>query len=143
MEQQLAIEELRKHHEGMLCTDQHVLQKLETMLNAREKTHNSWASSHGFVMLKLNNPDAALPYYIIRCCREEMFKKIEKMKLLYPHCELIYLNSYVVDPVHMYKILKGSNVITFRGNYCKPIVSEIAMVSSLADIHILMKLHLC
>ena len=36
-------------------------------LKKTEKALTTWASSHGFTMLRLNSNTAPLPYYVIRC----------------------------------------------------------------------------
>src|SRR3977135_1972039 len=48
--------------------DQQVQQK-DQQLQQKEHRHQVWSSTHGFTMLRLNNPDAKLPYYAVRCKR--------------------------------------------------------------------------
>src|SRR5277367_183251 len=53
-------------------------------LKKTEKALTTWASSHGFTMLRLNSYTAPLPYYVIRCLNGSMRESILKIRSKYP-----------------------------------------------------------
>src|SRR3977135_1818622 len=71
--------------------------RAQQQVQQKEHRHQVWSSTHGFTMLRLNNPDAKLPYYAVRCKRGDMSGAIKKVRAKHPHSIMIYQNSYVAN----------------------------------------------
>ena len=90
-------------------------------------------------MLRLNNPDAKLPYYAVRCKRDSMSGSIKKLRVKHPYSIMIYQNSYVPNPINLYKRLKESGVVLSKLNYCNPLVGETELIDKLGELCIIVK----
>ena len=69
-------------------TEQQVEQK-EHQLQQKEHRHQVWSSTHAFTMLRLNNPEAKLPYYAVRCKRDSMSGSIKKLRAKHPYSIMV------------------------------------------------------
>src|SRR3981189_3307567 len=74
--------------------DQQIEQK-EHQVQQKEHRHQVWSSTHAFTMLRLNNPEAKLPYYAVRCKRGDMSGAIKKARAKHPNSIMVYQNTFV------------------------------------------------
>lgn len=109
-------------------------QNLKGIVEQNERQHEVWSSTHGFTLMRLNNPDAKLPYYAIRRKSSGMTSAINKVKAKHPHCIMVYENTHVANPVNLYLRLKNSGILGFKGNYCCPLVSEMTLITKLGEL---------
>src|SRR5277367_2181143 len=93
----------------------------KTKLKKSEKALTTWASSHGFTMLRLNSKAAPLPYYVIRCLNDLMQESILKIRSKYPNSIMIYQQSAMPNGINLFKHLIQTGKITRKGNYCVPL----------------------
>ena len=114
--------------------EQHA-QNMETAVQEKERRHNIWSSTHGFIMLRTNNPQSTLPYYVIRRERAKIFGIVKKMRAKHPHSAMIYQNMNVANPINLYIRLKASGILCFKGNYCKSLVNETDLITKLGDLY--------
>ena len=105
-------------------------------LKKTEKALSTWASSHGFTMLRLNSDTAPLPYYVIRCLNGSMREAILKIRSKYPNSIMIYQHSTMPNGVNLYKRLKRSGMIRHKGNYCAPFsyIGEAELINALGKL---------
>src|SRR3977135_3111818 len=118
--------------------DQQVQQK-DQQLQQKEHRHQVWSSTHGFTMLRLNNPDAKLPYYAVRCKRGDMSGAIKKVRAKHPHSIMIYQNSYVANPINLYNRLKNCGFLCYSRNYCGSYVREGELITKLGELCTIVK----
>src|SRR3977135_1801379 len=105
----------------------------------KEHRHQVWSSTHGFTMLRLNNPDAKLPYYAVRCKRGDMSGAIKKVRVKHPHSTMMYQNSYVANPINLYNRLKNCGFLRYSRNYCGSYVREGELITKLGELCTIVK----
>ena len=109
-------------------------QHQHVVIVAKERRHCVWSSTHGFTLLRLNNPQAKLPYYTIRCKRHSMNRSIKNMLMMTPNSVVIYRNGNVANPVNLYDRFKKCGIDKYNGNYCHSLVSDEELVRKLEEL---------
>jgi Protein of unknown function (DUF3627)/KilA-N domain len=105
------------------------------VVEKKKKQLDVWASSHGFTMARLNNPNAKMPYYAIRRKRVNMSGAIKKLRAKHPHSIMVFQTSYVPNPVNLYNRLKTCGILKFKGNYCNSVVPESELITKLGELY--------
>ena len=118
---------------------QQQVQRKDLEIQSKEHRHQVWSSTHGFTMLRLNNPDAKLPYYAVRCKRGDMSGAIKKVRAKHPHSIMIYQNSYVANPINLYNRLKNCGFLRYSRNYCGSYVREGELITKLGELCTIVK----
>src|SRR3977135_3550825 len=118
---------------------QQLVQRKDLEIQSKEHRHQVWSSTHGFTMLRLNNPDAKLPYYAVRCKRGDMSGAIKKVRAKHPHSIMIYQNSYVANPINLYNRLKNCGFLRYSRNYCGSYVREGELITKLGELCTIVK----
>ena len=136
--QQIQLDELSllelEHRRASIIAE---LLQLDAEEDAQKKEHRirTWANSHAFTMMRLNNPNAKLPYYAIRRKRINMSGATMKLRGKHPHSIMIYQNSHVPNPINLYNRLKSCGLLHFKGNYCQSLVGEAELISKLGELY--------
>ena len=104
-------------------------------LQEEHREPTKWGSTHAFTMLRLNDPRAKMPYYVIRCRRETMNGNIKKIRTKLPYSILIYQNRYVPNAINVLSKLKSTGVIKTHLCYCKPNVDEAELIDILRSLY--------
>src|SRR6202020_2524536 len=118
-----------------------ISEQTQTILNVcgvvekKKKQLDVWASSHGFTMARLNNPNAKMPYYAIGRKRVNMSGAIKKLRAKHPHSIMVFQTSYVPNPVNLYDRLKTCGILKFKGNYCNSVVPESELISKMGELY--------
>ena len=94
----------------------------------------TWASTHSFTMLRLNDEFAKLPYYAIRCMNRNMQKRIIEIRRKHPNAIMVYQLSSVPNAINMYKRLRNSGKIMTQGCYCMPYITEADLIDVLGQL---------
>src|SRR3977135_1410111 len=118
---------------------EHQVQQKDQQLQQKEHRHQVCSSTHGFTMLRLNNPEAKLPYYAVRCKRGDMSGAIKKVRAKHPHSIMIYQNSYVANPINLYNRLKNCGFLRYSRNYCGSYVREGELITKLGELCTIVK----
>src|SRR3977135_2208740 len=118
---------------------EHQVQQKDQQLQQKEHRHQVWSSTHGFTMLRLNNPEAKLPYYAVRCKRGDMSGAIKKVRAKHPHSIMIYQNSYVANPINLYNRLKNCGFLRYSRHYCGSYVREGELITKLGELCTIVK----
>ena len=118
--------------------DQQIQQK-EHQVQQKEHRHQVWSSTHAFTMLRLNNPEAKLPYYAVRCKRGDMSGAIKKARAKHPNSIMVYQNTYVANPINLYNRLKKCGILRFSRNYCGSYVREGELIAKLGELCTIVK----
>jgi hypothetical protein len=63
-----------------------------------------------------------------------MRKAIIKVRAKHPNSIMIYQHQHVANPVNLYKRLKASGILHFKGNYCEPKVQEIELINKCGEL---------
>ena len=124
------IEQL-KTMEGMNAT----VQEKQKVIKAKKRQYDVWADTHAFTVMRLNNPEAKLPLYAIRCKRTSMSRAVKKLRAKHPNSIMIYQSSRVPNPVNLYNRLKASGLLRFKGNYCTSQVAEADVIDNLGKLY--------
>ena len=90
-------------------------------------------------MLRLNNPEAKLPYYAVRCKRGDMSGTIKKARAKHPNSIMIYQNTYVANPINLYNRLKKCGILRFSRNYCGSYIREGELIAKLGELCTIVK----
>src|SRR5271156_1115564 len=110
------------------------IQEKEKVIKAKKRQYDIWAGTHAFTMMRLNNPEAKLPLYAIRCKRTSMSRAVKKLRAKHPNSIMIYQSSRVPNPVNLYNRLKDSGLLRFKGNYCASLVAEADVIDKLGKL---------
>ena len=78
-----------------------------------------WASTHAFIMMRLNSDAAPMPYYVIRRLNGDMNARVKEIRLLYPNSIMVYQQRSSPNAINLYKRLKATGMINTKANYCK------------------------
>jgi hypothetical protein len=116
-----------------------VAEEKEKEFKKKKLQLDTWGNSHAFTMMRLNDPEARLPLYAIRCKRSAMKDAIIKRRKKHPNSVLIYQNINVPNPVNMYNRLKASGVLNFKRNYCVSPLTEAELITKLGDLYDIVK----
>ena len=128
------------HHAHLLRDDAIlVAHQANQQIQQKEHRHQVWSSTHAFTMLRLNNPEAKLPYYGVRCKRDSMSGCIKKLRAKHPYSIMVYQNSCVPNPINLYRRLKESGVVLSKLNYCNPLVGEAELIVKLGELCTIVK----
>src|SRR5277367_5176835 len=98
-----------------------------TALSSKKDELSSWASTHAFSLLNLNDSNLQLPYYAIRCKRRKMAATIKRLRRKHPKAELIFQHRRVPNAVNLYDRLRGEKLVRSHHNYCIPTTNEVTL----------------
>ena len=104
-----------------------------TALGTKKDELNSWASTHAFSLLNLNDAELQLPYYAIRCKRRKMAATIKRLRHKHPRAELIFQHRRVPNAVNLYDRLRGEKLVRSHHNYCIPATDEVTLRAAMTD----------
>src|SRR5271167_1216784 len=90
----------------------------DNIIKRKKLQLDTWAKTHTFTMMRLNQDDKPHAYYAIRRARNTRTAAIKKLRSKFPCSIMIYQHLNVPNPVNMYNRLKASGVLTFNKNYC-------------------------
>ena len=107
---------------------------LSNEITKKEVQHNQWASTHAFTLLKINDVEAILPYYVIRCLRGKVTSSINKLRLKHPRAQVIWQQHKIPNAVNLYSRLKSDKSIHTTRNYCIPSNDEAQFINKLNDL---------
>ena len=128
-----AVEEKQK----VILIYDHTVERLEQNSKKKQNALEIWKSTHAFAVLKLNDPNAKLPFYVIRSQNRTIRRNITHLtSKKHPLSEVFWIRQRIENPINMYKRLKMATV-SYMGNYCRPECDEEtfkAALDSFADI---------
>ena len=110
------------------------LERNKYEIREKDRRHHIWSCTHTFTMLRLNNPEAKMPYYVIRCKRSAMAGAINKVKAKHPHSIMIYQNTYVANPINLHGRLKKCGILKFSRNYCASYARECELIAKVGEL---------
>src|SRR3981189_1367012 len=128
-------------HHAHLLRDNAILvaHQANQQIQQKEHRHQVWSSTHAFTMLRLNNPEAKLPYYAVRCKRGDMSGAIKKARAKHPNTIMIYQNTFVANPINLYNRLKKCGILRFSRNYCGSYVCEGELIAKFRELCTIVK----
>jgi len=88
-------------------------------LDNTKQVLSTWANTHSFIMLRLNDPNAIMPYYAIRRLNRDMQKRVIKMRKQFPNAIMVYQQPSSPNAVNLYKRLRSSGFVSTDANYCR------------------------
>ena len=133
-QQQIAVkdEQITDVKEDLVNTDNRRLVAV-TALTSKEHELNSWASTHAFSLLNLNDVNALLPYYAVRCKRRKMAATIKRLRQKHPRAEIIFQHRRVPNAVNMYDRLRNEKLVLSHQNYCTPANDGVALRAAMTQ----------
>ena len=93
-------------------------------LTSKKDELNTWASTHAFYLLNLNDSSIQMPYYAIRCKRRKMAPTIKRLRRKHPQAEIIFQHRRIPNAVNMYDRLRDEKLVKSSRNYCMPTNDE-------------------
>jgi hypothetical protein len=101
-----------------------------TALDSKKHELNSWASSHAFSILNLNDAKSLMPYYVIRCKRRQMATTVKHLRRRHPQAQIIFQHRRIPNAVNMFDKLRSEKLIKSHRNYCMPTDDEASLLAS-------------
>src|SRR5579864_7854743 len=95
--------------------------QVEEAFAVKQNDWHKWRQSHAFALLKLNDPTARYPYYVIRCKRDDMNDRIKTLRKKHRQALVIFQHRKVPNEVNLYKRLRIERLVISHVNYCTPI----------------------
>ena len=111
----------------------------DNIIKRKKLQLDTWAKTHTFTMMRLNQDDKPHAYYAIRRARNTRTAAIKKLRSKFPCSIMIYQHLNVPNPVNMYNRLKASGVLTFNKNYCTSRVTELDLINKIGHIYNVVK----
>jgi hypothetical protein len=111
------------------------VEQCEVVIEKKKLQLDTWGNSHALTMMRLNDPEARLPLYVIRCKRSSMNKVIKRRQEKHPNSTIIYQNLKVPNPINLYNRLKASGILTFKRNYCITHLTEVDLIAKLGELY--------
>ena len=68
-----------KDKEAALKVNENTIEILEQNLGKKQTARDIWASTHAVTVLKMNEPEATLPFYIMRTQNKTMVRNLKKI----------------------------------------------------------------
>ena len=110
------------------------IEELKENITEKETQHRKWSSTHSFTLLKTNDAEAVLPYYVIRCLRGKVSSAINKLHLKHPKAQIVWQQYLIPNVVNLYSRLKAGKSVHTHHNYCIPSHSEEQFINTLNDL---------
>ncbi len=89
------------------------------------------SNNNTLALLRINDDDKFLPYYIINCGKRSLASAINKLRRRHPNYEVVYENFKFPSGINIFLELKKNNLIKCKRNYCIPIMNEAALINFL------------
>ena len=118
------LQDVVQHKNEVIEVKKEVMGGLEENMLDKIRERQLWATTHAFTMLKLNDPNSHLPYYVIRCQGRRMGTAINKLRHKFPSSEVIYQQRKVPNAINLYSRLKKQHVVEHSRNFCLPTCTE-------------------
>ena len=122
---------LIKEKNDTIGIKQESIHELRENIKEKEDQHDKWASTHAFTLLKTNDSEAILPYYVIKCLRGKVSHTISKLRLKHPKAQVIWQQHKIPNAVNLYSRLKSAKIIHSYRNYCIPTDNEEQFITTL------------
>jgi len=133
-------EALSSSQQSVASQNEQIKVKMETIdelskeIVEKEVQHDQWSSTHAFTLLKNNDIEAVLPYYVIRCLRSKVTSSINKLRRKHPRAQVIWQQHRIPNGVNLYSRLKYDKSILTSRNYCIPSHDEAQFINKLNEI---------
>ena len=143
-----ALEDIEQHHLALQCTvdesntkiqiKDEVINSLEENIDNEIRDKETWASTHSFTLLRINDPNSiCMPYYGIRCQRRSMSRTINKLRRKHPNAEVLFQQMKIPNAVNLFSRLKVHKAIKAQRNYFLSLQNDekelITLISSLCN----------
>ena len=135
---QLALEEAAEESNSKMAMKVEVIGSLEENVDGKIRDKQTWASTHSFTLLRINDIDSiCMPYYGIRCQRRSMSRTINKLRRKHPNAEVIFQQMKIPNAVNLFSRLKAQKAIRAERNYFRSLQNDekqlITLISNLCS----------
>ena len=125
---QLALSDIEQHQRALentvdennkaLSIKDETIGSLEESIDNKIKDKQTWASTHSFTLLRINDTDDSIPpYYGIRCQRRSMSRTINKLRHKHPNAEVLFQQMKIPNAINLFSRLKTQKAIKAERNY--------------------------
>jgi Protein of unknown function (DUF3627) len=102
------------------------------------KLRRFWPGSHGIILMRLNDPNARLPYYFIRKQKNSMGAMVKHVRSMHPNSVMIFQCNHVQwwPAGYLNTLFENHSKLKFKfeWNYCDANVPESELIDILGKL---------